>query len=67
MSRNLCKMKHFFYVNDGTYRFWENGVLGNVDINMLVVVVMVVSRTIGRRYISHPRSISTVDVDDWFK
>ena len=38
MSRTLCKMKHF-YVNDETYKFWADCVLGNVDIHMLVVAV----------------------------
>ena len=38
MSQTLCKIKHF-NVNDGTYRFWANCVLGNVGIFMLVVAV----------------------------
>ena len=38
MSQTLCKIKHF-YVNDGTYRFCANCVLGNVDIYKLVVAV----------------------------
>ena len=38
MSRTLCKMK-YFYVNDETYRFCANFVLGNVGIYMLVVAV----------------------------
>ena len=42
MSRTLCKIKHF-YVNGGAYRFWAKYMLGNVDLYMLVVAVMVAS------------------------
>ena len=39
----LCVRWNIFYVNGGAYRFWAQCVLGNVDIYMLVVAVMVVS------------------------
>ena len=39
MSWTLCKI-NIFHVNDGTYRFWANCVLGKADIHMLVVAVV---------------------------